>query len=211
MFPWGGRSSNYMKICIIKIRHTICLVKIIQPVIFNWRTGNRFTGYHREICATQNINASRGVYTHVRVEIAIFTEEPMNQLATYKLPETPCFSEQRKNDRHEVSNLLAITDRGTGQILDINREGLSFGCLYPHSFPNEFHIDILDARGSHIKKLKVRKMRETNSDDQDLAGFFELVIGVEFSEISASQAEDLDHLLNNNIYLLDYYSYPDLL
>lgn len=134
----------------------------------------------------------------------------MDQLATYKLPETPYFSEQRKNDRHEVSNLLAITDRGTGQVLDINREGLSFGCLYPHLFPNEFHIDILDAKGSHIKKLKVRKMRETNSDDQDSAGFFEMIIGVEFTEISALQAEDLDHLLNNTITKLDY-PYPDLL
>jgi hypothetical protein len=150
------------------------------------------------------------MYTRKRVEIDIFTEEPMNQLATYKQPQTPYFSEQRKSDRHEVNNLLAITDRGTGQILDINREGLSFGCLYPHSFPNEFHIDILDAKGSHIKKLKVRKMRETNSDNQGLVGFFELVIGVEFADITTLQAEELDHLLNNNIALLDY-SYPDLL
>jgi len=144
------------------------------------------------------------------VEIDIFTEERMNQLATYKIPETPYYSEQRKNDRHEVINLLAITDRGTGQILDINRQGLSFGCLYPHTFPNEFHIDILDAKGSHIKKLKVRKRRETNSDYQEPAGIFELVIGVEFVEINAFQAEELDYLLDNNIALLDY-SYPYLL
>lgn len=134
----------------------------------------------------------------------------MNQLAIYKIPETPYFSEQRKNDRHEVINLLAITDRGTGQILDINREGLSFGCLYPHTFPNEFHIDILDAKSSHIKKLKVRKRRETTGDYQEPAGVFELVIGVEFSEITASQAEELNYLLDNNIVLLDY-SYPHLL
>lgn len=134
----------------------------------------------------------------------------MNQLAAYKIPETPYFSEQRKNDHHEVINLLAITDRGTGQILDINREGLSFGCLYPHTFPNEFHIDILNARGSHIKKLKVRKRRETNGDDQEPAGIFELVIGVEFAEISAFQAEELDYLLDENLGLLDY-SYPSML
>lgn len=134
----------------------------------------------------------------------------MNQLATYKIPETPYFSEQRKNDRHEVINLLAITDRGTGQILDINREGLSFGCLYPHTFPNEFHIDILDAKSSHIKKLKVRKRRETTNDYQEPAGIFELVVGVEFSEITAFQAEELDYLLDNNIVLVDY-SYPHLL
>lgn len=134
----------------------------------------------------------------------------MNQLDAYKIPETPYFSEQRKNDHHEVINLLAITDRGTGQILDINREGLSFGCLYPHTFPNEFHIDILNARGSHIKKLKVRKRRETNDDDQEPAGIFELVIGVEFAEISAFQAEELDYLLDENLGLLDY-SYPSML
>ncbi|GAB6193721.1 hypothetical protein [Desulfocastanea catecholica] len=134
----------------------------------------------------------------------------MNQLATYKIPETPYFSEQRKNGRQEVINLLVITDRGTGQILDINREGLSFGCLYPHTFPDEFHIDILDTKDSHIKKLKVRKRRETNGDDQEPAGIFELVIGVEFAEISAFQAEELDYLLDENLGLLDYSS-PSLL
>lgn len=135
----------------------------------------------------------------------------MNQLATYKIPETPYFLEQRKNDRHEVINLLVIiTNRGTGQILDINREGLSFGCLYPHTFPNEFYIDIIDAKDSHIKKLKVRKRRETNANAQEPAGLFELVIGVEFAEINVFQAEELDYLLDENLGLLDY-SYPSLL
>jgi hypothetical protein len=150
------------------------------------------------------------IYPHQTVDIDIFTEERMNQLATYKRPETPYFSEQRKNDFYEVINLLAITDRGTGRILDINREGLSFGCLYPHTFPNEFHIDILDTKGSHIKKLKVRKRRETNGDYQEPAGIFELVIGIEFAEITAFQAEELDYLLDNNTDLLDY-SYTHLL
>jgi hypothetical protein len=134
----------------------------------------------------------------------------MNQLATYKIPESPYFSEQRKNGRNEVVNLLAITDRGTGQILDINREGLSFGCLYPHTFPNEFNIDILDAKGSHIKKLKVWKRRETDGDYQEPAVIFELVLGVEFAEITALQAAELEYLLDHNIDLLDY-SYPHLL
>jgi hypothetical protein len=144
------------------------------------------------------------------VEIDIFTEERMNQLVTYEIAEALYFREQRKNDRHEIIHLLAITDRGTGQILDINREGLSFGCLYPHTFPQEFLIDILDAKGSHIKKLKVRKKRETSGDSQEPAGIFELIVGVEFTEITTFQAEELNYLLAGNIDLLDYsYHMPD--
>ena len=91
----------------------------------------------------------------------------MNQLTTHNTPEPHYLSEQRKNERLEVIHLLAITERGTGQILDITREGCSFGCLYPHTFPREFYLDILDAKGSHIKKIKVRKIRETSGDYQE--------------------------------------------
>jgi hypothetical protein len=133
----------------------------------------------------------------------------MNQLTIHKVPETPYLSEQRKNQRYEVINLLVITERGTGQILDINDGGLSFGCLYPHNFPYEFYLDILDAKGSHIKKLKVRKTRETGGEYLDPSAIFELVIGVEFLQLTASQTDELDFLLDNNMELIDY-SYPDL-
>ena len=133
----------------------------------------------------------------------------MDQLAIYQAPETLYLSEQRINDRHEVINLLAITERGTGQILDISREGLSFGCLYPHTFPHEFYLDILDAKGSHIKKLKVRKMWEIDGDYQEGAAIFELVVGIEFPDLTSAQADELNDLLDN-IELIDY-PYPHLI
>jgi hypothetical protein len=136
-------------------------------------------------------------------------EESMDQLAIHQAPETLYLSEQRVNDRHEVINLLAITERGTGQILDISREGLSFGCLYPHAFPHEFYLDILDAKGSHIKKLKVRKMWEINGDYQEGAAIFELVVGIEFPDLTSAQADELNYLLDN-IELFDY-PYPHLI
>ncbi len=123
----------------------------------------------------------------------------MNQLAIDKLPETPYLADQRKNQRHEVVNLLAVTERGTGQILDINLQGLSFGCLYPHAFPHEFSLDILDAKGSHIKKLNVRKIRETSDNHEHYSTGFELVIGVEFYDLTVSQLKELCNLLNNNM------------
>ena len=129
-------------------------------------------------------------------------EESMDQLAIHQTPETLYLSEQRVNDRHEVINLLVITERGTGQIIDISRQGLSFGCLYPHNFPHEFYLDILDAKGSHIKKLKVRKMWEIDGDYQDGAAIFELVVGVEFPELTSAQADELSFLLDN-IELID--------
>jgi hypothetical protein len=124
-------------------------------------------------------------------------EESMNYLTAHQSPENLYFAEQRINERHEVIHLLAITERGTGQILDISSEGLSFGCLYPHDFPHEFYLDILDAKGSHIKKVKVQKMWEINGDCQESSAIFELVIGVEFSNLSAFQKDDLNYLLKN--------------
>jgi hypothetical protein len=128
----------------------------------------------------------------------------MNQLTLHKTAEAPYLTEQRRNQRHEIINLLAITEKGTGQVLDINGGGLSFGCLYPHDFPQEFYLDILDAKGSHIKRLKVRKMRETTCFYQDPSATFELVIGVEFSELTSFQADELSYLLDNNVELIHH-------
>lgn len=134
----------------------------------------------------------------------------MNYLSTYRVPEAPYLIDQRENHRNEIINLLVVTERGTGQILDIHREGLSFGCLYPHTFPNEFFIDILDAKGSHIKKIKVQKMWETIGDYQEPGAMFELVVGVEFSRLTSSQESKLEFLLENNLESADY-SYQYLL
>jgi hypothetical protein len=128
----------------------------------------------------------------------------MNQLTVQKTPDPPYLSEQRKSQRHEIINLLAVTEKGTGQILDINGVGLSFGCLYPHDFPHEFQMDILDAKGSHIKKINVRKIRETTNYFQDPLSTFELVIGVEFFALTSTQADELAYLLENNIELINY-------
>jgi hypothetical protein len=120
----------------------------------------------------------------------------MNQLITYSPEKNCCFSHQRRIDRYEVSNLLAITQRGTGQILDISREGLSFGCLYPHAFPDIFYLDILDAKGSHIKRLKVRKIWEINDNDQESVTY-ESIVGAIFVDLTVSQADDLSYLFDN--------------
>jgi len=148
----------------------------------------------------QNINKA----LHVFSEIVIFTEVSMNQLTSFNnRQEAQYLSELRKIVRHEVIHLLAVTERGTGQILDISSGGLSFGCLYPHTFPREFYLDILDAKGSHIKKVKVKKIWETNHGYQEYAGVFELMVGVEFVDLAVSQSYELDYLLDN-LEMVDY-------
>ena len=132
----------------------------------------------------------------------------MNQLTICETSAISCFSEQRKIQRYEALNLLAITRRGTGQILDLSLEGLSFGCLYPHEFPDEFYLDILDAKGSHLKMLKVRKIWEAKGDPLGCAGTYELIVGLEFSELTAAQSCELSYLLGKSE-LIDY-SYPHL-
>jgi hypothetical protein len=141
----------------------------------------------------QNIDTEPRVLS----ETDIFTEDIMNQLTLHEIPKNLYISEQRKSQRHEAIHLLAVTDRGTGQILNINGEGLSFGCLYPHTFPHVFFLDLLDAKGSHIKKVQVRKMWETHGEYQNSSGEFELVVGVEFTELTSLQEDDLNYLLEN--------------
>lgn len=128
----------------------------------------------------------------------------MNELLAREIVETRNLLERRKNERYRIVHILAITGRGTGQIIDIGREGLSFGCLYPHSFPDTWSMDVLDARGSHIKELQVRKIWERKTADLGISTRYELEIGVEFENLTAEQADELDFLLNN----LDLHTSP---
>lgn len=139
--------------------------------------------------------------------LATTVESAMNQLVTRERVDTPNLLERRRNERYKILHILAITGRGTGQIIDIGREGLSFGCLYPHAFPESWSMDILDARGSHIKELRVRKIWEKKIGHPNLSPRYELEVGVEFADLTEVQAEELDFLLDN----LDLYSPSSLL
>lgn len=137
------------------------------------------------------------------MQTATCQEAKMNQLNTYSPEKNCCFSQQKRIDRYEVANLLAITQRGTGQILDISREGFSFGCLYPHAFPDIFFLDILDAKGSHIKRLRVKKIWEINENDHESAPY-ESIVGVTFVDLTLSQSEALNYLFDN-MEVIDYF------
>ena len=108
---------------------------------------------------------------------------------------TPYISEQRRNLRHMVAHLITINTRGTGQVINIGKRGLSFGCLYHHDFPKEWTMDILDAKGSHIKKLQVRKVWEVAKEDGYCVENFDVEVGVEFVNLSTLQSEELNSLL----------------
>lgn len=120
------------------------------------------------------------------------------------LQESQVFSyhrERRKSDRCNTVHLLGITARGTAKIIDISRDGLSFGCLYPHTFPAEWSMDIINAKGVHLKQLMVRKVWERNIEHPDLSGSFELEIGVEFMDLTPRQEKELDLLLCNLFFI----------
>ncbi len=105
--------------------------------------------------------------------------------------------EQRKNLRERVAKLITINAQGTGQVINIWKSGLSFGCLYHHSFPEEWTMDLLDARGSHIKNLKVRKVWEVSEEDPCTIESFDIRVRVEFVHLSKLQTEALNSLLSN--------------
>jgi hypothetical protein len=108
---------------------------------------------------------------------------------------TPHLSDHRADDLPQSNGLIAVTNRGTGQIITISREGISFGCLYPHTFPQELSLDILDGHGAHIEQLKVRKIWEMNRVYTDFCKEFELVIGAQFVNLSDHQAAALERIL----------------
>lgn len=127
----------------------------------------------------------------------------MNFETIENYPNASLLSEQRKSYRSRELHLLAITNRGTGQIIDISLDGISFGCLYPHTFPEEFSLDLLDAKGTHIKKIKVRKIWERrNSSIQN--NQYELEVGVELTNLTSKQYADLTDLLNYSDDILVY-------
>ena len=105
--------------------------------------------------------------------------------------------EQRHYERLHIAHLLAVTKWGTGQIFEINHRGLSFGCLYPHKFNEQWTMDILDARGSHVKDLQVTKIWETRSTDQEIMNRFELIVGVAFVKPNYKQIVEINDLLED--------------
>ncbi len=121
----------------------------------------------------------------------------MNQVTVQEIASPGYLQEQRKNHRYRKIQLLAITRLGTGKILDIGSDGLSFGCLYAHAFPAMWSLDIIDAKGSHLKQLKVRKVWERAGGHPELSAEFELEVGVEFIDLNTLQEVELDDLLED--------------
>jgi len=115
------------------------------------------------------------------------------------------FGEQRKALRYEVVQLIAITEKGTGRVLDINQDGLSIGCLYPHQFPDEMKIDILGANGVFIKELTVRKCWENGDESIFFPEPFEILVGFEFSQLTGEKSRELSKLIRH-IEVEDKYS-----
>ena len=103
--------------------------------------------------------------------------------------------EQRGTLRYEMVHLITVTDRGTGKIINISEHGMAFGCLYPHTFEDRLFLDILDAYGTHIVKIPVRKVWERRSTEEGLSEEFDLEVGVEFIELTGHQRSLLKQLL----------------
>jgi hypothetical protein len=101
----------------------------------------------------------------------------------------------RKSLRHQPGQLIAITAKGTGKIIDISLDGLSFGCLYPHNFPREMKIDILGADGVFIKGIGVETRWENSYSPAQRADNFEKVTGLCFTGLDHLQSAELEKII----------------
>lgn len=122
----------------------------------------------------------------------------MNTLSVQGQISPQYIPEQRDYERFHIAHLLAVTKWGTGQIFEINHRGLSFGCLYPHTFEERWNMDILDARGAHVRDLQVEKVWESRSGDQELLNRFELIVGVAFVKPTYKQILEINELLEDS-------------
>jgi len=118
----------------------------------------------------------------------------MEYLQTVQAPAI-ILRDQRKNTRHQVSQLLVITARGTGRVINISLEGLSFGCLYPHNFPLEMKVDILGANGTFIQGVCVETCWENNYSPMQRSDNFEKITGLRFINLSHEQSTDLADII----------------
>ena len=133
----------------------------------------------------------------------------MNTLSVQGQISPQYIPEQRHYERFHIAHLLAVTKWGTGQIFEINHRGLSFGCLYPHTFEEKWNMDILDARGAHVRDLQVEKVWESRSGDQELLSRFELIVGVAFVKPTYKQILEINELLEDTD--IEELKFPELL
>ena len=122
----------------------------------------------------------------------------MHTSAVQKISATSCLLEEKSDPLGTTRDILVITKNGAGQILDLNKRGLSFGCLYPHQFSDKLHLDILGNNNIFVKNIKVKKQRECFKKTSGKLANFELVVGVEFVDPSPRLNAILDFLINTH-------------
>jgi hypothetical protein len=103
-------------------------------------------------------------------------------------------SETRKSERLQATSGIAVTPHGIGQVINLNRDGISFKCFEEHDFPVEWSMAIYDAIGQSLEKLHVKKVWEkwlSNSDSKP----FLMEVGGEFQHLSPEQKVQINTYL----------------
>lgn len=95
-------------------------------------------------------------------------------------------SETRKSKRLQATNGIAVTPYGIGQVINLNRDGISFRCFEEYDFPFEWSMNIYDAIGQSLEKLHVKKVWEKGVGDSNNQPFL-MEVGGEFQHLSPEQ------------------------
>lgn len=103
-------------------------------------------------------------------------------------------SNTRKSERLQAASGIAVTPHGIGQVINLNRDGISFRCFEEHDFPFEWSMNIYDAIGQSLEKLHVKKVWETEVGDSDNQPFL-MEVGGEFQHLSPEQKVQLNTYL----------------
>lgn len=105
------------------------------------------------------------------------------------------FLNQRKSERLETKTGIALTPNGVCQIVNLNKDGISFKCIHKTDFPIAWSMDIYDVTGPVLDHFQVKKVWENSLDNPGNTSPFSVVVGGEFHDLSAWQQSQLNNYL----------------
>lgn len=108
---------------------------------------------------------------------------------------TENYLNQRKSQRLEAQGGIAITPNGVCQIVNLNKDGVSFKCVRGLDFPLAWSMAIYDTTGQVLEQLHVKKIWENSLIHSHNSSPFSIEVGGEFQNLSTSQKSQLDTYL----------------
>jgi len=102
---------------------------------------------------------------------------------------------RRKQQRRKFTAAVTIYPQGVGQVIDVSAGGVAFRCYHEQYLLEGGTVDIIDAGGSHLAELPVKKVWESAGEQKSGDSISVTTVGVKFVGLSPEQQVALYELL----------------